>query len=590
MESSTTELASLAESWEEVAENPESLEKQLSKVKIMNRSSPDKEALKPQSSFKQVTILSGDEQHRTQYVPETKLTIMKRPSPSAADAAAARPKAPLKTLEQRQAEYNEARIRILGNAEPVIHDKSDSSALTSNSADAVKNCSPVAQGAQRGLITGAAARQQQQAKQQQRHKQNKTSNNLQNKRGNSIANNNNLVNQSNGSPLADSSSVVQQQQQPPAPNGQGAQPGNVSSSIYNTRVPQFYSSEGQAAMHPYQQPSAFVPAHCYPPPMSSCQQFPTSMPVQQLASSLSQQFTMSTQDFSLPASHQQYPNSSVTIGPYGAALTPQHYLPHTVAGATPGPVYSPYPHAPQHPYPCFPRMQYQLPAQPPMISLHHPHHQQQPALPPTSFALQQQTLSQALPSAVEAQQLTAVQQPRQQNKKQKKKNKKNEPSHVGTDKPTSPTPAESRPHTAGVSGKTHAITTNGSDSTRLTDAVVETSSSPRGVSPEESVDPTPMETITKKNKKKKKKTQAKASSTNPTMTTGKSIGTLSSKEGNGRIIRMPRGPDGTKGFNWVRHSCKLLDQIAFYYFLPPVPPPAAQQLINDFSGYRNAFS
>lgn len=48
-----------------------------------------------------VTVVSQEDQLRTQYVPETKVQIMKRPSSNDADSSAAnRPKAPIKTLEQ----------------------------------------------------------------------------------------------------------------------------------------------------------------------------------------------------------------------------------------------------------------------------------------------------------------------------------------------------------------------------------------------------------------------------------------------------------------------------------------------------------
>lgn len=60
-----------------------------------------------------------DECLRTQYVPsEPTVKILKRPtndknSPQLGDQ---KPKAPIKTLQQREQEYAEARLRILGSA------------------------------------------------------------------------------------------------------------------------------------------------------------------------------------------------------------------------------------------------------------------------------------------------------------------------------------------------------------------------------------------------------------------------------------------------------------------------------------------
>lgn len=61
----------------------------------------------------QVKILTDD--CRTQYKPPSpKLTILKRPSSQPASNGQARQKAPTKTLEQREADYAQARQRILG--------------------------------------------------------------------------------------------------------------------------------------------------------------------------------------------------------------------------------------------------------------------------------------------------------------------------------------------------------------------------------------------------------------------------------------------------------------------------------------------
>lgn len=64
-------------------------------------------------------ILNDDDCMRTQYMPPEKtVKILKRPTndknnPSSTDQ---KPKAPIKTLQQREQEYAEARLRILGAA------------------------------------------------------------------------------------------------------------------------------------------------------------------------------------------------------------------------------------------------------------------------------------------------------------------------------------------------------------------------------------------------------------------------------------------------------------------------------------------
>ncbi|XP_018007378.1 trithorax group protein osa isoform X2 [Hyalella azteca] len=524
MEESNRKTAPPAESWEEIAENPECLEKQLSKIKIKNcSSSPNNDDVPQQSLNKQVTILSGDEHCRTQYVPEVKVLIMKRPSQSSSDAAAAKPKAPLKTLEQRQAEYNEARIRILGNAEPTAcSDKTDASSVAAPG-DVSKGNSPVAQGAQRGLITGAAARQQQQSKPSgQWQNKHKTSGNSQNKRANNASNNN----QSNNIQYKDQSHIVQQQTPITVPT---REPGLT---MYS--VPEFYPGDSQA-IHHYQQPYT----HCYPPTMTTCQpQYPTSMAGQQpTPPQLPQPY--SAQDYSLSA--QPYPPSS-----YGPGVPAPAYMP------SPNPVYSPYvTNHQQLPFHCYAPHPFPLPPHqhPQMMSL-----QQQPPLQtqastPVSYNLQQlppQTLS----ALADPQQPMPAQPPhqRQQNKKQNKRNQKNT-SNLRPDNSTSPTL---------VNGKKSSpkIMANGAASGEalkpLSDSPANTSSPPPDVSLD-AAEASPMETVNKqKKKRKKKKNPVKTSATSSISTTGKTNGTLSSKEGNGRIIRMPRGPDGTKGFTLVR--------------------------------------
>lgn len=62
-------------------------------------------------------ILNDDDCLRTQYVPPEKtVKILKRPTNDKNNSSSAdqKPKAPIKTLQQREQEYAEARLRILG--------------------------------------------------------------------------------------------------------------------------------------------------------------------------------------------------------------------------------------------------------------------------------------------------------------------------------------------------------------------------------------------------------------------------------------------------------------------------------------------
>lgn len=64
-------------------------------------------------------LLNDDDSMRTPYVPpEPTVKILKRPTNdrNSLQAADAKPKAPIKTLQQREQEYAEARLRILGSA------------------------------------------------------------------------------------------------------------------------------------------------------------------------------------------------------------------------------------------------------------------------------------------------------------------------------------------------------------------------------------------------------------------------------------------------------------------------------------------
>lgn len=81
-------------------------------------------------------IIVGDDALRTQYVPpEPTVKILRRPINGTVDGFISngndngKPKQPLKTLRQREQEYAEARLRILGEAKSPEEDE-DSSEIT----------------------------------------------------------------------------------------------------------------------------------------------------------------------------------------------------------------------------------------------------------------------------------------------------------------------------------------------------------------------------------------------------------------------------------------------------------------------------
>jgi len=89
-----------ADDWETMLESGQ-LDQSLNNLSLFTQPKP------------QVKILTDD--CRTQYKPpEPKLTILKRPSSQPVNSGQVRQKAPTKTLEQREADYAQARQRILG--------------------------------------------------------------------------------------------------------------------------------------------------------------------------------------------------------------------------------------------------------------------------------------------------------------------------------------------------------------------------------------------------------------------------------------------------------------------------------------------
>lgn len=90
---------------------------QLKKTHVtQNSSNTEIECNRPFSAM----LLNDDDCIRTQYVPpEPTVKILRRPTNDKNNQqllAEQKPKAPIKTLQQREQEYAEARLRILGSA------------------------------------------------------------------------------------------------------------------------------------------------------------------------------------------------------------------------------------------------------------------------------------------------------------------------------------------------------------------------------------------------------------------------------------------------------------------------------------------
>ncbi|KAF6210022.1 hypothetical protein GE061_015777 [Apolygus lucorum] len=100
------------DTWEQLEESGE-LDKQIEKIKV---SSPAQNGLSSNSS-----IIILPEELRSKFMPsEPTVKILQRPSQTQNGCKCpngdAKPKAPFKTLQQRELEYAEARLRILGEA------------------------------------------------------------------------------------------------------------------------------------------------------------------------------------------------------------------------------------------------------------------------------------------------------------------------------------------------------------------------------------------------------------------------------------------------------------------------------------------
>ncbi|MBN3285281.1 SZRD1 protein, partial [Polyodon spathula] len=102
----------VAESWEEAADSGEIDRRLEEKLRISQKEK------KSRSLLKTPIVIQDDSLHAA---PPPQIRILKRPSSNGslgASSPAQRPPAQVKTLAQREAEYAEARRRILGSASP----------------------------------------------------------------------------------------------------------------------------------------------------------------------------------------------------------------------------------------------------------------------------------------------------------------------------------------------------------------------------------------------------------------------------------------------------------------------------------------
>ncbi|XP_021932906.1 SUZ domain-containing protein 1 isoform X2 [Zootermopsis nevadensis] len=111
----------VVDSWEEIEESGV-LDRKLTQPETP---SPDDSEIMPRGTINGPIILQGEDSLRTQYVPpEPTVKILKRPARNNVHGTSegpllngdSKPRQPIKTLQQREQEYAEARLRILGEA------------------------------------------------------------------------------------------------------------------------------------------------------------------------------------------------------------------------------------------------------------------------------------------------------------------------------------------------------------------------------------------------------------------------------------------------------------------------------------------
>ncbi|CAG9856452.1 unnamed protein product [Phyllotreta striolata] len=106
----------ILENWEEIEET-DVLEKKFNNLIAPSKSLDSRSNGNLDQPVK--IILTGDDALRTQYVPpEPTVKILKRPSKDHQTNGDSKVFQPKKTLQQRELEYAEARLRILGEASP----------------------------------------------------------------------------------------------------------------------------------------------------------------------------------------------------------------------------------------------------------------------------------------------------------------------------------------------------------------------------------------------------------------------------------------------------------------------------------------
>ncbi|VEN41616.1 unnamed protein product [Callosobruchus maculatus] len=102
------------DSWEEIEET-DVLEKKLDSLIMPSKSLEESNNIDQPVKI----VLTGDDALRSQYVPpEPTVKILKRPSNNSQNGTDLKVYQPKKTLQQREQEYAEARLRILGEAVP----------------------------------------------------------------------------------------------------------------------------------------------------------------------------------------------------------------------------------------------------------------------------------------------------------------------------------------------------------------------------------------------------------------------------------------------------------------------------------------
>ncbi|XP_061886519.1 SUZ domain-containing protein 1-like isoform X1 [Entelurus aequoreus] len=129
----------VAESWEEAAENGEMEKRLAEKLRISQREKESSNHLCPRSPLSMAMVIQDD---ALPSAPPPQIRILKRPTNNGSLASSLshnRPTPQVKSLAQREAEYAEARKRILGSAcpEETAQDKNstDRSARSNNNSN-----------------------------------------------------------------------------------------------------------------------------------------------------------------------------------------------------------------------------------------------------------------------------------------------------------------------------------------------------------------------------------------------------------------------------------------------------------------------